>query len=164
MAKAEGFHLYDCKVRLQGSVLNEVPKTGVTAPEIAVYQQLHGADAVVSVKPTGKMVKRTDRAERERLNNIFASPAGWVGEALDKKVRMLRDLFGHESNALPKTFAQPAEPSDDDDFSIPGEEQEEIVAVDAEEPAPAAPIVRTKVTRAPQPGGGTGGVQPSFAD
>ncbi len=124
------FKLYSCKVRLQGSVLNEVPKSDVTAPEIEVLRALHGSDAVAGIVETGS-VKRSDRDERRRLEEVYAD-AGSVGEAVTRKKRMLTDLFGHERMALPKEIdAAPAVEEDDDD-------------AETEQAAPAAPIRRTR--------------------
>jgi len=125
------FKLYDCKVRLQGSVLNEVPKSGVTAPEIELLRALHGADAVVSIVDTGGIAEvavsatkkrpRTDKEERDRLVAMFANPATTVAESADKKMRMIRDLFGHDRNPLPKELdlAPVVEEEDDDPAEVP---------------------------------------------
>lgn len=134
------FKLYDCKVRLQGSVLNEVPKQRVTAPEIEMYRALHGGDAVVDIKEVGSE-KRSDKSERARLLNIFANPAKSVGESLKKKVQQIRDLFGHDSNPLPTAIVAAVDPADDEDLE---EEAGEVVE----------PIERTKVV----------GSQPSFTE
>lgn len=158
MASVEGFRLYDCKVRLSGSVQNEVPKFNVTAPEITVYQAIHGSDSVVSIKANGKLAKRTDAKERARLTDIFANPALSVGEALEKKMRLLSDLFGHASNALPKEYAAPAEPSEDEDFEIPGEGEDDIVDVDAKPVEPEPVLVRARVTKP------KGEQQPAFTE
>lgn len=122
------FKLYDCKVRLQGSVLNEVPKSGVTAPEIDILRALHGGDAVVGIVDTGEIARtvvsekplkvrpRSDKEERDRLVAMFANPATTVAESADKKMRMIRDLFGHDRNPLPKELdLAPAVVEDEDD-------------------------------------------------
>lgn len=76
--------LYKCKVRLQSSLLNEVPKINVTVPEIEVLRIVHrlgegvgGAEPVADIErltdPKGKpiTVERTDREERERLEMLY---------------------------------------------------------------------------------------------
>ncbi len=108
------FKLYSCKLRLDGSVLNEIRKFDVTVPEIEVLKILHGSDSVVDIKETGE-VKRSDRDERARIEAIFASPANAMGESLAKKKRMLTDLFGHERMALPKEIEEVAAPADEDE-------------------------------------------------
>ena len=50
---------------------NTVPKYDVTPSEVAVYRLLHGDDAVTDIEITGD-IKTTHKAERERLNEIFA--------------------------------------------------------------------------------------------
>ena len=112
------FKLYSCKLRLGGSVLNEIRKFDVTVPEIEVLKVLHGSDSVVDIKETGE-VARSDREERARIENIFASPANSMGESLAKKKRMLTDLFGHERMALPKEIEEAAAPADEDDDGGP---------------------------------------------
>ena len=108
------FKLYSCKLRIGGSVLNEIRKSDVTAPEIEMLRSIHGSDAVLDIVETGK-AKRTDRDERGRLEDMFANPATSVGESLAKKKRQLTDLFGHERNPLPKEIEQPQEPVEDDE-------------------------------------------------
>lgn len=128
------FKLYDCKVRLGGSVLNEVPKTGITAPEIEVYRAIHGSDAVVDVKLAGQ-VKRSDRDERARIEDLFA-PAGALGDVVAKKKRMIADLFGHASNPLPKELVEQAVEEDlEDDADVVLTETPQ--RVDVKEKAPA---------------------------
>lgn len=95
------FKLYACKLRVGGSVLNEIRKEDATAPEIEVLRVLHGSDAVLDIKETSE-VKRSDREERARLEDLFASPSTAMGDSLVKKKRMLTDLFGHERLPLPK--------------------------------------------------------------
>lgn len=133
------FDLYSCKVRIGGSVLNEVPKVGVTAPEVEVLRFIHGSDAVADLKRIGE-VKRTDREERARLEGIYASAATSMGDSLVRKKRMFTELFGHVSNALPKTAeAVVAAPSEMEDF------EDETAA-----PAPVArPPKRTPVAKEP---------------
>lgn len=87
---------YSAKVRLGGSLYNEVLKHDLTAPEILLLQSIHNSpegEGVVDIKPTGrdaydtvfadddpdhrapKKVLRTERAERERLKNTY-DPTG----------------------------------------------------------------------------------------
>ena len=128
------FKLYDCKLRIGGSVLNEIRKSKVTAPEIEVLRALHGSDAVLDIVEAGE-VKRSDREERARLEDAFAHPSQAMGESLAKKKRMLADLFGHATNALPKAI--------------------EAAAVEEDEPEademPIAPASRTRVTKSQEP-------------
>lgn len=94
------FSLYSCKVRLGGSVLNEVPKIGVTAPEIEVLKKIHGDDAVLDIKRTGH-VERTYMEERERINDTYANLASNIDGQREKKLRLIRDLFGNDRLPLP---------------------------------------------------------------
>ncbi len=130
------FKLYGCKLRLGGSVLNEVRKDDVTAAEIEMYRALHGSDAVLEIKATGE-VKYSDREERERIVSIFANPAKVTAEALKKKMLMIRDAFGHDRNPMPKELDDVAETDLDD-------EDETEVEVQAEAPV-VEPPKRTRV-------------------
>lgn len=126
------FKLYSCKVRIGGSVLNEIRKRDVTAPEIEVLRAIHGSDAVLDVKETGE-VKRTDREERARVEDLYAGPTNGMGESLARKKRMLADLFGHERNPLPKEYEEAVAPADEED----------------DEAIEAAPPAKSKKERAP---------------
>lgn len=63
-------HIANVMVALAGDQKNVVPKTRVTAAEIAVLQAIHGNDAITEVEPLGD-IKRTNREERERLFIIY---------------------------------------------------------------------------------------------
>jgi hypothetical protein len=134
------FKLYSCKLRLGGSVLNEIDKQDVTAPEIEMLRLLHGSDAVLHIRETGQ-VNRTDRQERARIEQLFASPTQAMGGSLAKKKRAIADLFGHERNPLPKEVEE----------VIAADEPEEFD--DAKDIAPAAeaapPPKRTRLVKEP---------------
>lgn len=87
--------LYSCKVRLSGSLYNEVPKTDITAAEITVLRVIHGNDAVADIKATGS-VKRTDAEERGDLTRRY----GKALRAFDD-IKSLNGIFG-VAGALPK--------------------------------------------------------------
>lgn len=61
---------YSARVRLSGSLFNEVPKAELTAAEITVLRRLHGPDSVIEIKP-GKHVDRSDDDERDRLSHLY---------------------------------------------------------------------------------------------
>lgn len=122
------FKLYNAKLRLGGSVLNEVPLHGATAAEIEILRMIHGGDdAVVEIKAAGEE-ERTHADERARLNQKFAGGGENMENQAKKKLAMIRDLFGHDRLPLPTQMDE-----------IPNEPEAE-----AEEAAPAAPIRRTK--------------------
>lgn len=93
--------LYKCKVRLGGSVMNEVRKDSVTAAEVEILRAFHGSDAVIEIVETGEDKKRTSAAERERLYGLYANQSDNMAEAYEKKMRKIRDLFGHDRLPLP---------------------------------------------------------------
>lgn len=80
--------LYDATVRLNGDIMHEVPKKGLTAPEVLILQSIHGGtDAVVDLIQR-KMDKRTHEFERDRLGKIYTD------------ARVL-ELFGPYHSKLP---------------------------------------------------------------
>lgn len=58
--------LYDCTVRHAGNLLHEIPRYGVTAPEIMILRTIHGGDAVVKIQPR-KNDRRAHSVEIARL-------------------------------------------------------------------------------------------------
>lgn len=62
--------LCDVEVRLAGNMLHVVPKQGVTVAEICILREIHGADAVVNIRPT-KMDKRNHAEEFGRLQTLY---------------------------------------------------------------------------------------------
>lgn len=106
------FKVYSCKLRLEGSVLNEVPKNDVTAAEIEMYRALHGSDAVVNIVETGEKTS-TDAAERERVKSKFINPMRDAPPRLKAKTEMFRNMFGHDTLPLPKGLEAAPEPEDE---------------------------------------------------
>lgn len=85
-------NLYTCKVRLNGSVTNEVPKIGVTAPELVLLQHIHGADAVSNVEHHSQ-VQRDEEEERERLVSTYGTSA--------KGIQRVENVLGMSHQPLP---------------------------------------------------------------
>jgi len=59
---------YNVKVRLAGELHNEVEKKNLIAAEILVLRKIHGADAVVDIKPSGEWedhysIRKTQRVD-----------------------------------------------------------------------------------------------------
>ncbi len=115
--------LYSCKVNLKSNATNQVPKIGVTVPEIIVLRVVHsmpdpmgapgGSAPVTDIQlmpgkkmvPTGENVMGkelmrpiTDAEEREYLERQY-------GGALrsHKQTPNLASIFGHASIPLPQT-------------------------------------------------------------
>jgi hypothetical protein len=85
-------HTYSCKVRLGGSVINEVPKVGVTVPEMVLLQHVHGADSISNVAYS-KAVERTEDEERDRLRQVY-------GTSVKSKQRV-EQILGMDHQPLP---------------------------------------------------------------
>lgn len=81
----EYFEVADCLVALGGDAGNTVPKRRVTAGEIAVLQVIHGNDAILEVKPLGK-IERSQRTERERLKAVYGGATDGQGNSLVEKL------------------------------------------------------------------------------
>ena len=108
---------FTCKVRLSGSVLNEVPKINVTAPEIVMLRHLHGHDAVVGLKRT-KSENVEHGVERERLSLLY-------GEK-----RMI-EVFGQAHRELPAKLADYSEAKPVSAETIAGAEPSDLEALTA---------------------------------
>lgn len=64
------FDVVDCHVAIDPDKLNTVPKRGVTAPEIALLQTLHGKESIHEIMPRGS-VERPNRTEYGRLLALY---------------------------------------------------------------------------------------------
>jgi hypothetical protein len=91
--------LYACKVRLHGSVMNEVPKEEATAAEVVLLRVIHGHDAVVGLTEVGE-VEREDREERSRLRALYTSTV--EGDHSMMHDDIVGKNFGVEAIPLPK--------------------------------------------------------------
>lgn len=90
--------LYNCKVRLSGSLYNEVPKDEVTAAEITLLRVIHGNDGVADIVHKGE-VERSDIEERGRLNFIYGGALHTIDE-----IKSINGVFG-VAGALPDKIA-----------------------------------------------------------
>ena len=106
------FKLYSCKLRLEGSVLNEVPKNEITAAEIEMFRALHGGDAIVNIVEVGEKTA-SDAAERERIKAKFINPARDAPPRLKAKTEMFRNMFGHDTLPLPRALTVAEETEDE---------------------------------------------------
>lgn len=84
--------MYNCKVRLGGSVSNEVPKANASAAEIIVLRHLHGAEAVIDIDLVSD-AKVAHQAVRDDLAKVY-------GEAV------VEELFGPAHRDLPIKLPQ----------------------------------------------------------
>lgn len=79
------FETANILVALGGDMNNTVPKYDVPAGEIAVLQVIHGNDAITEIEPVG-VVKRSNRAEKARLTEIYGRTADRNGNSLLEKL------------------------------------------------------------------------------
>jgi hypothetical protein len=102
--------LYKATVRLSGSNDNEVPKIGLTAPEILILRSIHGDDAVVRIVETSQD-KRSNAAERERLTQLYGLPA---------VNKIFPGAYTPLPTELPKAEREPEAPLDEEVESLLG--------------------------------------------
>lgn len=86
--------LYNCKVRLHGSLYNEVRKEAITAAEIAVLRAIHGQtggiDAVTEIEHIGRKDSSiTDAYLRDYLSHEYS-----MGLAAIEEIKSLNGIFG----------------------------------------------------------------------
>jgi len=92
------FELASALVRLGGDVRNEVPRTDLTAPEIALLRAIHGGnDAVRAVKKTGERAVSVMQ-EKARLADIYGRR--------DAQAKILEQLFPGIRPLFPLTIAE----------------------------------------------------------
>lgn len=135
--------LYSCKVRLDGSLDNEVIKHNVTAAEIHILAAMHNGQGkhppVVDIVKTGT-VNRSDAKERARLADTYTH-----GELVeDRGTKMITAMFGVAGVPLPQEYVAP-EVFATTEYN-PGEDEpeEEIVPVAA--PVRATTLRDSKLT------------------
>ena len=93
--------LSNVTVRLGGSQLHTVHKTGVTPAEILVLQKIHGQDAVVDVRPVKYDKNRRDASEFDRLAGLYDRGAAASAIEEDEK-SILHSLFPGAMKKLPR--------------------------------------------------------------
>lgn len=81
---------YKAKIRLGGSVLNEVPKEAMMAPEVLVMRAMHGEDAVVDLAAVDS-VEMSNAAVWDYLLAHYGRARILVG---NDQLPLLTTLFG----------------------------------------------------------------------
>lgn len=120
----------DIILALGGDTNNTVPKTAVTASEIAVLQQIHGFGSVMEIKPTGE--SPNGRGELQRLRDLY-------GKAMDNNNKSILETVFPGSN--PRLFTKLSELN-----LVP----EQFAATDRHK-APAEEILETEEVEKPKP-------------
>ncbi len=88
---------YSAKIRISGSVMNEVRRPNMSAAEIMILRQLHGNDAVVDISESEKADKKADHGkERERLKRRY------LGQSERRTKLNFATMFGPEHLPLPE--------------------------------------------------------------
>lgn len=91
-------NVFNAKVRLGGTLENEVVKRGLTVPEIIILRRLHGNDALVAIEHAG-VCEIDPIEERERLDFIYGNGLAHLHE--DQKTSVEK-LFGGDYTPLPE--------------------------------------------------------------
>lgn len=99
---------YNCRVRLGGSVLHEVPKQNVSEIEINLFRAIHGPDAVVGIK----MLVETNASQEDelrRLGDIYTDKV--IEKALGVKIMRFAAIVEDADNTpdavVPAMTAEP---------------------------------------------------------
>lgn len=95
--------LYDCKVRLGGSLLNETPRRHVTAGEIMMLRGIHGSDAVLNIVEVDDDPHITKPELFDRLVHRYGRAK--FGEG-DDAVRVLPQVFPLGATQLPEALPE----------------------------------------------------------
>ena len=83
---------FNCKVRLGGSLHNEVRKTAISAPEVIVLRHIHGGESVFDFEPVD--LKRSEVLTQEEIRENMCREYG------DDRIAA---LFGESYMPLPET-------------------------------------------------------------
>ena len=79
--------LYNCVVRLGGSLLHTVPKRHISGEEVRLLRHLHGDDAIVEIK---EIAAQTETLRADELNDLAdrysQEPTKFDGRKLIEKV------------------------------------------------------------------------------
>lgn len=93
-------HRYSAKIRLGGSLHNEVYKENMSAAEVMLLRALHGFDAVVDIQE-GRNDASSHAQERERLLQLYCKVSeDGLGVESRSKLDFNR-MFGPEHVDLP---------------------------------------------------------------
>lgn len=88
---------YSAKIRLGGSLQNEVRRESLTAAEIGVLRAIHGDDAVLEIEAVSGSSDLNDAGERARLTAVY-------GE------KVVKETLGTSVHQLPKELPDVAKP------------------------------------------------------
>lgn len=94
---------YNCRVRLGGSVLHEVPKQNVSEIEINLFRAIHGQDAVVGIRRHCETTISTED-ELRRLGDIYKDKV--VEKALGVKILRFAPVI-EEADEGPEEVVEP---------------------------------------------------------
>lgn len=101
--------LYSAKIRLGGSLQNEVRRNGLTAAEIGVLRKIHGEQFIVEIESEGLVSQNTDAQERARLTSAYGPKV--VDEVLGTSVHALpKDVPGVTTKRASKKSQETRDP------------------------------------------------------
>lgn len=87
---------YDLKIRLSGSVQNEILKDKVPAAEVMLLRRLHGGDAIVILKEWP-----SDKSEHDEVREELERNYSRALEKLEPTPMTFEQIFGPSHIALP---------------------------------------------------------------
>lgn len=96
--------LCNLTLRHGGSLLHTVPVQGATPAEILILKKIHGADAVVDVRPTkfDKRIRNDD--EWDRLAHKYDRQSAFTSSPGEDSVSLMATLFPGAMRKLPATL------------------------------------------------------------
>jgi hypothetical protein len=89
-------HRYNVKVRIGGSVMNEVRKDKISAAEVMILRKLHGDDSVIDIHEL-ENDRSSHEQEREHLKRVYG-----VSRMTENRTRLnFTQMFGPDHVELP---------------------------------------------------------------
>lgn len=91
---------YAAKIRIGGSVMNEIRKDNMSAAEVIILRQLHGNDAVLEIKETKDNAEDKDEREDLRIKYVGANTS------VERTRIDFNRMFGPDHVPLPKRLPE----------------------------------------------------------
>lgn len=158
---ADKFQFYNCRVRLAGSLLNEVPKTGISAAEVHLLADQHGEDAIVDISvASDKDVPPVPKTVAEDAG-VLPEKAEWNDKTIrahleriyDRKAPNTVRVLGNSLTPLPRflNLDERQSPADEapDVAKLTAEIEAKVRAEIAAESAAKEPDTKAPDTKAP---------------
>ncbi len=95
---------YNCFVRLAGELFHEVPKYNISARELLLLRNIHGADAVVRIRHSGEFQNYDPEVDLRRMALEYGAVR--VARVFNVMPEMLTgELDSHDTDAMRETIS-----------------------------------------------------------